>query len=152
MPTSLERRTGHLPWGSPRLLQAPPGPFRRMTAVPGHESGESGNRLQPRAFRLYERRGRDSNPRWTNHAHNGFRDFRTMVSMTIASRPRTDRSPRRPKPASTAPRHTPRGARDSRATVGTGSRAVECGRPAVETPNPERSPALGWGGGHMYYI
>jgi len=27
-----------------------------------------------RAFSARERRGRDSNPRWTNHAHNGFRD------------------------------------------------------------------------------
>src|SRR5829696_4441381 len=31
-----------------------------------------------------ERRGRDSNPRWTNQAHNGFRDRSTMVSMTVA--------------------------------------------------------------------
>jgi hypothetical protein len=33
------------------------------------------------AFRRIERRGRDSNPRWTNQAHNGFRDRRTFMPL-----------------------------------------------------------------------
>src|SRR5215211_2657923 len=46
----------------------------------------AGARGIPSMQALYEpkRRGRDSNPRWTNQAHNGFRDRRMIVSMTIA--------------------------------------------------------------------
>ena len=36
------------------------------------------------AFGYCKRRGRDSNPRWTNQAHNGFRDRHMIVSMTVA--------------------------------------------------------------------